>query len=56
MPPRDGRISSFSGEAGIGKTRIAEELLNWVERQGIATAIARCYATEGELAYAPVAA
>jgi len=41
---------------GIGKTRLAEELLSWVNRQGLATAIARCYAAAGGLAYAPVAA
>jgi DNA-binding SARP family transcriptional activator/predicted ATPase len=46
----------ISGEAGIGKTRLAEELLRWAARQGIATATARCYAAEAELAYAPVAA
>ncbi|MGD2177951.1 MAG: BTAD domain-containing putative transcriptional regulator [Anaerolineae bacterium] len=46
----------ISGEAGIGKTRLAEELVQWGKRQGIATAAARCYASEGELAYAPVAA
>ncbi len=46
----------LSGEAGIGKTRLAEELLAWVDRQGIHTATARCYAAEGDLAYAPVAA
>src|SRR5258706_7175153 len=46
----------LSGEAGIGKTRLAEELLGQVGRQGIATAIARCYAVEGELAYTPVVA
>ena len=45
----------LTGEAGIGKTRLAEELLTWVERQGIATAYARCYATAEKLAYAPVA-
>jgi DNA-binding SARP family transcriptional activator len=45
----------ISGEAGIGKTRLAEELLTWVERQGAATAVARCYASGGSLAYAPVA-
>jgi DNA-binding SARP family transcriptional activator len=50
------RFVLISGEAGIGKTRLAEELMQWVERQGIATASARCYAAEGELAYAPVAA
>ena len=45
----------LAGEAGIGKTRFAEELLAWAERQGIATVSARCYAAEGDLAYAPVA-
>jgi DNA-binding SARP family transcriptional activator len=46
----------LSGEAGIGKTRLAEELLTWAGRQGITTAAARCYAAEGMLAYAPVTA
>ncbi|HEX6777636.1 MAG TPA: AAA family ATPase, partial [Ktedonobacterales bacterium] len=45
----------LSGEAGIGKTRLAEELLARLGRQGITIASARCYAAEGELAYAPVA-
>jgi len=45
-----------SGEAGIGKTRLAEELLAWIEQHSIATAHARCYATGEEQAYAPVAA
>jgi serine/threonine protein kinase/tetratricopeptide (TPR) repeat protein len=43
------------GEAGIGKTRLAEELLASVERQGLSTASARCYVAEGEASYAPVA-
>jgi DNA-binding SARP family transcriptional activator len=45
----------LSGEAGIGKTRLAEGLLTWVGRQGMTTVSARCYPAEGELAYAPVA-
>src|SRR5260370_5771155 len=45
----------LTGEAGIGKTRLAEELLGWVGRQGMPSAYARCSAAEGELAYAPVA-
>jgi DNA-binding SARP family transcriptional activator/predicted ATPase len=51
-----GRAQLFliSGEAGIGKTRLAEELLGWAARQGIATARTRSYAAEGRLAYAPV--
>src|SRR5260370_21460877 len=46
----------LSGEAGIGKTRLAEELQTWVGRQGVLTAEAHCYAVEGGLAYAPIAA
>jgi DNA-binding SARP family transcriptional activator len=45
----------IAGEAGIGKTRLAEELVQWAKRQGMTTASARCYASEGELAYDPVA-
>lgn len=44
------------GEAGIGKTRLAEQFVQWADRQGIATAAARCYPGEGGLAYAPIAA
>jgi len=46
----------LTGEAGIGKTRLAEELAAWVARQGYSTATAHCYAAEGALAYAPVMA
>ncbi|MEZ4726887.1 MAG: BTAD domain-containing putative transcriptional regulator [Caldilineaceae bacterium] len=42
------------GEAGIGKTRLAEEVRDWGARQGIITATTRSYAAEGALAYAPV--
>ncbi len=44
------------GEAGIGKTRLVEELVEWANRQGIATATATCYAVGGRLAYTPVQA
>ncbi len=44
----------LSGEAGIGKTRLGEELEAWVSSQGMTTASARCYAAEGRLPYAPV--
>ncbi len=45
----------LAGEAGIGKTRLADEVLEWAARQGVATAVARCFGAEGRLAYAPVA-
>ncbi len=46
----------LTGEAGIGKTRLAEELLAWVARQGHGAVAAHCYAAEGALAYAPIVA
>jgi len=42
------------GEAGLGKTRLAEELLTWADQQGILTARARSYQTQGALAYTPI--
>ncbi len=42
------------GEAGIGKSRLVEELTGAVSRQGYAAAVAHCYAVEGMAAYAPV--
>ena len=44
------------GEAGIGKSRLAEELVGWCSPRSINTVTARCYAGEGRLAYAPIAA
>ncbi len=47
-------LALVSGEAGIGKTKLVEELVNWAERQGVATATTRSFAVEEPLAYAPV--
>jgi DNA-binding SARP family transcriptional activator/predicted ATPase len=45
------------GEAGIGKSRLAEEILLWVERQGNVAAHSRAYRSDNRtLTYAPVAA
>jgi hypothetical protein len=46
----------ISGEAGIGKSRLLDDLIQWTTRQGITSTKSRCYAAEGELAYAPVTA
>ncbi|HEU5424229.1 MAG TPA: BTAD domain-containing putative transcriptional regulator, partial [Nitrolancea sp.] len=46
-----GQLALIEGEAGIGKSRLAEELRTWASRQGIATAAARSYAAEGEHVY-----
>ncbi len=48
------QVVFISGEAGIGKTRLVEELGNWARQQGIQTAAAFCYPAEGSLPYAPV--
>ncbi len=43
-----------TGDAGIGKSRLAEELLTWARRQGAPAAKTRSYAAEGRLSLAPV--
>jgi DNA-binding SARP family transcriptional activator len=43
----------LEGEAGIGKTRLAEEFLAYVRTQGGTTLTVRCYEGETNLAYGP---
>jgi DNA-binding SARP family transcriptional activator len=50
------RVCLIRGEAGIGKTRLVEELVDWSRLNGVTPVTARCYAGEGRLAYAPIAA
>ena len=50
----ESRLVVILGEAGIGKSRLAEELRTWVEKQGFLVAASRCYLAAGGLAYAPV--
>jgi predicted ATPase len=49
------RVAVISGEPGIGKTRLADELYQSCVQQGYAAARSRCYAGQGQVAYAPVA-
>ncbi len=44
----------IQGEAGVGKTRLAQELADMVRRQGMAAMHTRAYAAEGAGPYAPL--
>lgn len=48
-------VAVISGEPGIGKTRLADELYQSCVRQGHAVARTRCYVGQGQVAYAPIA-
>jgi DNA-binding SARP family transcriptional activator/predicted ATPase len=48
------RVAVISGEPGIGKTKLADELYELCIRQGHAAARSRCYAGQGQAPYAPV--
>jgi DNA-binding SARP family transcriptional activator len=47
----NGHLIVLQGEAGIGKTRLAEEYLGYAQTQGAITITARCYEGETHLAY-----
>jgi tetratricopeptide (TPR) repeat protein len=51
---RHGRVVVIEGEAGIGKTRLAEELLSRVGGDGTATLACRAFEEESSLSYAPI--
>jgi DNA-binding SARP family transcriptional activator len=48
-----GNFLVLEGEAGIGKTRLADEFVSWVRLRGASVISARCYSGESYLAYAP---
>jgi DNA-binding SARP family transcriptional activator/Tfp pilus assembly protein PilF len=51
---RDGRVAVIEGEPGIGKTRLAEELLAHARAHGAAVLAGRAFEDETALAYGPV--
>jgi DNA-binding SARP family transcriptional activator/tetratricopeptide (TPR) repeat protein len=53
---RPSLVVLIRGEAGVGKTRLAAELADWLELQSMTVASAACYAAEMELSLMPVAA
>jgi DNA-binding SARP family transcriptional activator len=50
----DGRLAVIEGEAGIGKTRLAAELIAHVAGSGGAVLATRCHEDEAGLPYGPV--
>src|SRR5450432_499260 len=50
-----GRTVFLSGEPGIGKTRLSEELAREASRRGWTVAVGRAYAVESGVPYAPFA-
>src|ERR671912_521615 len=50
---KGGHVVVVEGEAGIGKTRLAEEFIANVRATGATAVIARCYPGEKNLAYGP---
>lgn len=50
----DGQVVLVEGEAGIGKTRLATELLEHASKRGARIFSARCHEGEAGLAYGPI--
>lgn len=51
---QSGRLVIIEGEAGIGKTRLADELVTHMRSNGSVVGVARCYEGEGSIAYAAI--
>src|SRR5258707_790133 len=49
-------VIGLEGEAGIGKTRLAEEFVVYARSRGSSAVTVRCYEGEVDLAYGPIAA
>jgi DNA-binding SARP family transcriptional activator/Tfp pilus assembly protein PilF len=51
----EGRLTLVEGEAGVGKTRLLDEVLRYVEAHGSKVLRGRCYEFGGSLPYQPIA-
>ncbi len=49
------KLTLVEGEAGVGKTRLVEERIRYIESQGAAVLRGRCYEFGGGLPYQPIA-
>jgi len=50
-----GRLALVAGEAGVGKTRLVEEIIRYAQMQGAVILRGRCYEFGSELPYQPIA-
>ena len=50
-----GRLTLVEGEAGVGKTRLLEEVLRFIEANGSSVLRGRCYEFGGSVPYQPIA-
>jgi hypothetical protein len=51
---RPPQFALLTGEAGIGKTKLALDFGNWAARDGACTLTGHCHAGEGNLAFTPI--
>lgn len=52
----NGRVVAIEGEAGVGKSRLADALVESALRDGHRVIAARCYAGETDIAFGPIVA
>jgi DNA-binding SARP family transcriptional activator/RecA/RadA recombinase len=50
-----GRVAAIAGEAGLGKTRLAQTALGYAQQQGRLALSSRCYEVEADVPYYPLA-
>lgn len=49
-----GHVILLEGETGIGKTRLAEEVITYAQKQGASIIHVRCFENESNIAYSPI--